>query len=243
MTDLGYKTDLEQEQQNKMSLVNHLDELRTRLIRICISIGIFTVLSYIYSEQILWFLKKPYPYTLVFLTPLEPLNVMLEISIFGGILFSLPVIFHQLWQFVEPGLQPKEKKYFIIYLPAAVILFLAGAAFCYYFFLPASLKFLLGFAGTITQPMVSISSYISFVVMMSLVFGLTFELPLILLLLSKLGVVSYRSLARNRGIALVLSFIIGAVITPTPDLFGQVCVAVPLIILYEVSIWLIRIIK
>ena len=228
---------------NRMTVIGHFFELRSRLIKCIIPLILFSIVSYFFFEKILELLKKPYPHNLVFVTPLEPFNAVLEVSIFGGIVLSLPVILFQLWKFVAPGLNEKERKYAIVYIPAGIILFLTGLLFCYYIFLPIGLKFLLGFGTNVFQPMVSVSSYLSFVLVMALVFGVTFELPLAAVILTKLGIVNYRFLSQNRRIAIVIIFIIGGIITPGPDIFSQFSVAIPLLILYEASVWLSKLTK
>jgi sec-independent protein translocase protein TatC len=220
----------------KAPFLTHLEELRKRLIIIFISIGIGFGISYSYAEEILLVLKRPFPGQLVALAPTEAFLTILKVSFFAGVLLAVPVILHQTWKFVAPGLYEHEKKHTVLFVLVATLLFFAGAVFCYFAILPQGLKFLQRFAPkAIDTNIFRLSDYISFVTKLLLGFGAVFELPLIMIFLTKIGVVTPESLAANRKYALLIMFVVGAILTP-PDVFTQLMMAGPLYVLYEVSI-------
>jgi len=228
-------------QEKKMSLVGHMEELRRRLIICILTILACSLFSYFYSDKILTFLKRPFPHSLVFIAPQEPFVITLKIALFGGIIFALPMIIYQLWQFIYSGLKDKEKKYLLYYIPFSLLLFLSGASFAYFLVIPVGLRFLLGFGGSSLEPMISISRYLSFITLMILAFGIVFELPLVFLFLAGIGVVTPQFLAKKRKVFIIAIFVLAAILTP-PDVFTQILLAVPLLILYEVSILLTKIV-
>ena len=228
-------------QEKKMSLMGHMEELRRKLIICILTILACSFFSYFYSDKILAILKRPFPHSLVFITPQEPFIVTLKIALFGGMIFALPMIIYQTWRFISSGLKKKEKRYLLYYTPFSLLLFLSGASFAYFLVIPIGLRFLLGFGGSSLQPMISISKYLSFITLMILAFGIVFELPLVFLLLVRIGIVSPEFLAKKRKVFIVAIFILAAILTP-PDVFTQILLAVPLLILYEVSILLTKIV-
>jgi len=227
-------------QDKKMSLIEHLEELRRRFI-ICILVVIgCSIFSYFYADKILAILKRPFPHSLVFISPQEPFIITLKIAIFGGIIFALPMIIYQAWQFISSGLKEKEKRYLLLYTPFSLLLFLSGAGFAYFVAIPVGLRFLLSFGASSLEPMISISRYLSFITLMIFSFGIVFELPLVSLFLVKIGIVSPQFLAKKRKIAIIAIFVLAALLTPSIDAFTQILLAVPLLILYELSIWLAK---
>ncbi|MBI1811880.1 MAG: twin-arginine translocase subunit TatC, partial [Nitrospirae bacterium] len=153
-----------------------------------------------------------------------------------------PVIFHQLWKFISPGLLPKEKKYVFPFIISATALFMAGAAFCFFFFFPIAMGFLLTYnVGAVLMPMLSVGQYVDFCLKFILAFGAVFELPIVIIFLTRMGIVTTKTLAKNRKYAILIAFIIAAVLTPTPDMFNQTLMAIPMIVLYEVGILVSRI--
>ncbi|GAB4482381.1 MAG: twin-arginine translocase subunit TatC [Thermodesulfovibrionales bacterium] len=238
-----------------LSLVEHLSELRKRLLYSVVALGISFVVLFNYSEHLFSLITLPLkseitvtaerPYlvfkekqavSLVFLAPAEAFWMHLKVSFVGAFIVSLPVIFLQVWRFVSPGLLEKEKRYVLPFVVFASGLFLAGAAFCFLVVLPFALTFLLGYkVGTLT-PMISVGSYVDFCLKFVLAFGAVFELPLALIFLTRIGLVTPATLAKNRKYAVLLAFIAAAVLTPTPDAFNQVLMAVPIIVLYEAGI-------
>jgi len=227
-------------QDRKMSLIGHLEELRRRLIICIVSILVCSIFSYVYAEKILAILKRPFPHSLVFISPQEPFIITLKIALFGGIILALPMIIYQAWQFVSLALKQKEKRYLLFYGPFSLLLFLSGASFAYFVAIPVGLRFLLGFGGSSLEPMITISKYLSFITVMILTFGIVFELPLVSLFLVRIGIISPQFLAKNRKVAIIAIFVLAAILTPSIDAFTQILMAVPLVILYEVSIWLAK---
>lgn len=222
--------------EEKLPFLTHLEELRKRLIIVFIAIGIGFGVSYSYAEEILLILKRPFPGQLVALAPTEAFITILKVSFFTGVLLAIPVILHQIWKFVAPGLYEHEKKHTVPFVIIATFLFFTGAVFCYFAILPYGLKFLQRFAPrAVDTDIFRLSDYVSFVTKLLLGFGAIFELPLIMIFLTKIGVVTPESLAANRKYAVLIMFIVGAVLTP-PDVFTQLMMAGPLYALYEISI-------
>jgi sec-independent protein translocase protein TatC len=227
-------------QDRKMSLIDHLEELRKRFIICIITVLACSIFSYFYSDKILAILKRPFPHSLVFISPQEPFVITLKIALFGGIIIALPMIIYQAWQFVSLALKEKEKRYLLFYGPFSLLLFLSGASFAYFVAIPVGLRFLLSFGGSSLEPMISISKYLSFITVTILTFGIVFELPLVSLFLVRIGIISPQFLAKNRKVAIIAIFVLAAILTPSIDAFTQILLAVPLVILYEVSIWLAK---
>lgn len=227
---------------NDMEILDHLEELRKRLIISVIFILVFSILSYTRSDEIIDFLRKPLGnIELVFITPTEGFMTKLKVAFFGGIVFSSPIIFTQTILFVSPGLYKKEKILLFSCLPFIIVLFLGGIYFCFRFILPTTLDYLMSFGTSSMSPMISVNKYFSFVIIITLGLGLLFELPIIMLLLSRIGIISYEVLSKKRKYAIFIIVVITAMITPTPDMVTLLAVSVPLIVLYELSLWLILI--
>ena len=222
--------------EKNMPFTGHLEELRYRLIVVFVTIGCCFIALYPLSKNLLIIFSAPIEEKLHVLAPTEGFIVFLKLSLFGAIVVSLPMTLYQLWAFIAPGLYAKEKKYVLPFVLLGTIFFGIGGLFSYKIILPFGLKFLLGYGRDLLQPIISVANYITFVTRMILVFGAVFELPLIALFLTKLGVVTPALMRRYRKYAIVGAFILGAILTP-PDVFTQVLMAGPLIILYEISIW------
>lgn len=245
----------------KMPLTDHLGELRKRILISLISLSVTFLITFNYSEEIFRFLMFPVKYTLdfsvknmymhfipqdklqntklVFLAPTEAFWMNLKVSFVAALMLSLPLIFHQLWKFISPGLLPKEKRYLIPFIITATALFLAGSAFCFFIVLPFALGFLLSYKiGDFLMPMLSVGQYVDFCLKFILAFGAVFELPIVIIFLTKLGIVTPKTLAKNRRYAVLVAFILAAILTPTPDAFNQTLMALPIMMLYEVGIWL-----
>jgi sec-independent protein translocase protein TatC len=218
-----------------MPFLDHLDELRSRLLRAILAIFIATLGCYFFSQDIMNLLTRPYPEKLIFLAPTEGFIVHIKIAFFGGLFISLPYIFYQLWQFVVPGLLEKEKKFVPLIVLFSTFFFVLGSAFCYFVIIPLGLKFLLGWQTASLVPSITIKEYLKFVTMLVLVFGIVFELPMLAYFLTKMGILTPTFMRKNRRYGIVLTFILAAVITP-PDVVTQILLALPLIILYELSI-------
>ncbi len=223
--------------EKNLSFTEHLEELRYRFIVVLVTIGCCFIALYPLSENLLVLIRAPMEEQLYMLSPTEAFIVYLKLAIFAAIVISVPMILYQAWAFVAPGLYTNEKKYALPFVLAATIFFLLGGLFAYKVILPFGLTFLLGFGGEIVKPVISVANYVSFVTRMILVFGVVFELPVIVTFLSKMGVVTPDLMKQYRKYAIVGAFILGAILTP-PDVFTQALMAGPLIILYELSIWI-----
>ncbi len=181
---------------------------------------------------------------LVFLAPAEAFWMSMKVAFVAALVLSMPILFYQIWKFISPGLQRDEKKYVFPFVIVATLLFLFGASFCFFLVLPFALEFLLTYnVGDVLTPMLSVGQFVDFTLKFILAFGIVFEMPIVMILLVKLGVVAPETLARNRKIAVVLSFIVAAFLTPTPDVFNQTLMAVPMILLYELGIWIVPFFK
>jgi sec-independent protein translocase protein TatC len=228
-------------EKNGMGFLDHLEELRGRIIKSILSILLFSIVAYVFSERLLDFVTRPIP-EVYFMAPTEAFSTRIKISLIAGIIVSVPVIFYHAWKFIVPGLFEREVKLIIPAVLASTVFFLIGATFCFWFVLPLSMKFLLGFGTEKLKPMIKIKDYISFVSYMILAFGSVFELPVIAYFLGKIGIITPRTLIKGRKYAVTTILILAAVITP-PDVFSQFMLAGPLYFLYEVSIIVVRIIQ
>ncbi len=226
-----------------MPLTEHLRELRARIIKSIVALLFGAGISFYFSDKIFEILKLPvnksYPQVeLITLSPTEPLFILLKITFIAGLIISSPVILYQIWRFVEPGLYAHEKKLFIPLLTFSIILFISGACFAYFAVLPVALKFLIGigFSQLNATPFLSVGMYVGFVLKMILGFGIAFEMPIVIYMLQRAGLVTEQQLKKFRRYFIVIAFVIGALIAP--DVATQVLMAIPLIILYEISILL-----
>ena len=224
----------------EMPFLAHLEELRWRIIKSLISILLFSVIAYLFSEKILDFLTKSVD-NIYFTAPTEAFAVRIKISLIAGLILSFPVVFYQLWQFVVPGLMDKEAKMVIPAVIFATFFFVGGAVFCFYLVLPVGIKFLLSFQTDKLKPWLSVKDYISFVSWMILAFGLVFQLPIVSYFMGKVGIITHKTLSKGRKYAIVIILILAAALTPSPDVFSQLMLAAPLYFLYEVSIILVRV--
>lgn len=223
----------------EMSLVDHLQELRRRLIISVVAVLVTSTVCYFYVDDLVHLITAPAG-KLYYLSPTEAFFTFLKVSFFAGFLLALPIIFYQTWAFVVPALTKNERKASIFLVPASLVLFFIGLAFSYFFVMPAGIKFFMGFATADLQPMFSIGQYLSFVISFVLPFGFVFELPLFIMVAAKLGLVGSQFLATKRKVVIVLSFVVGAIISPSPDVFSQTMIAVPLLVLYEASIFIVK---
>lgn len=222
----------------KKTFVQHLAELRNSLIISIVAWIIGGTIFWNYVDEVFKLLTEPFGIkALVYIAPVEGFVTYLKISLFGGLVLASPVILFALLRFIMPGLYKKEKKMLFILIPGAVLMLLAGIAFGYYVMLPVALKYLLNFGTLNVQPMLSVQKYIGFICTTLIIMGVIFEVPLIIVGLTKIGIVTPKFLRKNRKYAIVLATVIGAILTP-PDVISQVMMAGPLILLYEISIWL-----
>ena len=231
--------------ETKQPFLSHLEELRRRLINSFIAVGIAFVGAYIFSEELYSFLmipltkELPEGQTLIFTNLPEMFFTYLKTAFIAGILIASPVIFYQAWKFIAPGLYQNEKRYVIPFVISSTILFIGGALFGYFIVFPFGFKFFLGFANENIRALPSVKEYFSFASKLLLAFGLVFELPVVMFFLSKMGLVTVPFLKKNRKYAILLSFIASAILTP-PDVVTQCMMAAPLVILYELGIFVAR---
>lgn len=217
-----------------ISFHDHVEELQARLIKSIVAIFVASCLFYIVIDEVFAVLVKPVG-QLVFTAPGEAFVARIMLTLLGGFFLALPVVLYQIWQFVATGLKEYETRYIKIFAPCSFFLFVMGSLFAYFITVPISIRFLLGFSSDFIVPMITVKNYISFVGTMVLAFGVVFELPLVLVFLTKIGIATPAFLAQKRKHAIVLILIVSAFITP-PDFITQLIMAAPLIILYEAGI-------
>lgn len=227
--------------EDKTPFTEHLTELRNRLVYSFIAVGIGFVLCYFFKEKLFRILTSPLisvmgeDARMIFTGLPEAFFTYLKVALLGGIILATPVLFYQFWMFVSPGLYRKEKKFLIPVIFLSLVFFAAGSSFGYFVVFPYGFEFFLGFSTETIQAMPSMKEYLSFAAKMLLAFGLVFELPLVLTFMARMGLVSVDFLKKNRKFALLIFFGGAALITP-PDVITQTMMAIPLIILYEISI-------
>ena len=224
--------------------VSHLIELRDRLVRSCIAVGVcFGVLMLWPGAAGLYDLLAaplvahlPKGSTLIATSVISPFLVPLKITLMAAFLVALPVVLYQVWAFVAPGLYTHEKKLVLPLVISSSLLFFLGVAFCYFFVFGQVFKFIQSFAPKSVSAMPDIEAYLSFVLTMFIAFGAAFEVPVVVVVLARMGLVSIEKLRAFRSYFIVLAFIIAAVLTP-PDVVSQLALAIPMVLLYEVGIW------
>ncbi len=224
----------------ELTLVGHLEELRRRIIISAISITLAGLCAFPFSSKILELLKAPGAGAiekLVFFSPAEAFLIYTKIALFTGLVIAMPVVLYQLWAFLSPAIEYKTKKQGLSFLFFSLAAFICGMMFGFFVLLPTALKFLLSFSGDALQPLISASSYISFVLGLTFGAGLVFEMPVLSFILSRMGVINHRLLRKSWKYAVVVIFIVAAIVTPTPDAFNMTILALPMLFLYEVSIW------
>jgi sec-independent protein translocase protein TatC len=222
-----------------MSLIAHLTELRSRLIKCLVATALGSVVGYYFIQDIMHYITLPAG-QLYYMQPAEAFFTYLKVACVAGFLLALPVIFWQVWRFFLPALTARERMVLGIVVPTSVVLFFCGLAFSFFLVLPAGIKFFLGFGNTELEALLSVDKYFDFVVMFVMPFGFIFELPLVITILGKMGLITSAFLKKYQRIIIFLSFVIGALITPTPDVFTQSMIALPIIVLYEVGYIIVR---
>jgi len=227
----------------KLTVIGHLDELRRRLVRSLIAVAIGTALSFIFAKQIFYILTLPtHGINLIYIEMTEMIGTYMKVCLASGIILAMPYLVFQFIMFVSPALTPKEKKYVYLVLPWVAIMFVGGVVFGYFILVPPAMKFLLTFGSDIATPQIKIGNYVSVVTKLLLAIGFIFEMPVISTFLARLGIITPKWLSDKRKAAIIFAFVLAAIITPTLDPVNQSLVAVPLIALYEMSIWLAKIV-
>lgn len=228
------------DEQSEMSFLDHLEELRWRLIWSAVAVAVFAIPCGVYWQKILDFVMiyplrhaSPQP-KLIYTNPSESVILSVKIAVAGGIIAASPVIFYQLWRFISPGLYRTEKKVILPAVIASTLFFIGGITFSYYTF-PILLKFLTSYAGSHLDPMFKVGEYFGFLLKISISFGIVFELPVISFVLARMGVLTARFMLKQIRYALVVVFILAAILTP-PDIISQMMLAGPLLVLYGISI-------
>ena len=235
---------------NKIDSFNgHLTELRKRVLNSFLSLLPAFALCWFFSEAILDFLRKPLqPFLsntqggLIFTAPMDKVMAHLQVSLFAGVFLSSPYWLSQLWCFISPGLYKKEKKLFILFCFAGTVLFLLGLCFAYFVVFPILFSVLMNFGNGVDQPFITIKNYLSFIIRFSLILGFVFEMPLIIVLLCRAGVISVETLKKYRRQAILCLSLLSAIITP-PDVLTLFLLLFPLIGLYELSVYLVHFFK
>jgi sec-independent protein translocase protein TatC len=240
----------------KAPLIEHLAELRTRLIRSLWAVVAAFVVSFYFAERIYLILVQPYAdavkdrpdHDLIFTALYEPFVTYIWVAIFSALCVSFPIIAIQVWKFVAPGLYRNEQRAFLPYLVATPVLFILGGLLVYFLIMPTAINFFLSFevapseGGIGMQAMPKVNEYLDLVMALIFAFGVSFQLPVVLTLLGHVGIVSSQFLQKHRRYAIVIVFAIAAVLTP-PDVLSQLMLAIPMLGLYEISVWTVKLIE
>lgn len=228
------------EDDGTMSLTAHLEELRSRIIKSLLAIVFGSCVAYLFLDEITNYLTLPVG-KLYYMKPGEAFFTYLKIDIAAGFLIALPIIFYHVWKFFLPALTRSERAVLGVLVPSSVALFFAGLAFSFFLILPVALKFFMGFGqeSENLQTLFSFGSYFEFVILFVLPFGVVFELPLVIIVLGKLGILTSEKLGKYRRYVFFFSFVIGALVT-SPDVITQIAVAIPVVLLYEVGYLVVK---
>ena len=225
----------------KLTIVEHLEELRDRLIVIAVALVVGTAFSLIFTDALLKVLIKPMgSHVPIAIHPVEPFIVYFKVALIAGVAIAMPVILYEVARYLLPALTPQEKKYLYLLLPGGTISFAGGLAFAAFIMLPAAIRFLGGFESQIIKQQWTIENYITFVTTIMFWLGIIFELPLVMFFLAKLGIINTKMLAKFFRFWIVIASVIAAVVTPTPDPVNMMIVMVPLVMLYGVGMLLVR---
>jgi sec-independent protein translocase protein TatC len=228
--------------EDKMPLTSHLEELRKRLVRALIAVGVAFLGCFAFKEELFRIVAQPLISVLpqgshmIYTGLPEAFFTYIKVSFYAGLFVSSPIVFYHIWKFISPGLFPKEKKFVAPFVITSTLLFVGGVCFGYFLVLPPAYQFFLEFSTDFLKPMLSMREYLTLTLKLLLAFGVIFEIPVFLFFMTKIGLVTPRKLAKMRRYAIVVCFIVAAIITPTPDAFTQCMMAIPMVILYEVGI-------
>jgi sec-independent protein translocase protein TatC len=222
-----------------MSLMEHLDELRKRIVRSAIFLFFGFIVAYIFHEKLYGVVQAPLDnlhIKLNYTHPMDPLNLYLQVALIGGAILASPLILYQVWLFIAPGLYQKERRFVVPFMAATVGLFLGGASFGYFYVLPGALKILIVGFGSKFNSIITIEEYTGFFLSVILGLGISFEMPILIFFLAMFGIVSPRFLWKNIRYAILAVFLVAAIITPSPDPWTMCIYAIPMLALYLVGI-------
>lgn len=225
-----------------MPLTGHLAELRKRILYSLAAVLAGTVICLFFIQNLISLLTAPAGH-LYFARPAEVFVIYMKTALIAGFILASPVVFFQFWRFILPAMTDREKTWTLFFVPLSVSLFLGGIAFSYFLVMPQSLHFLMAFGGENFTPLLSMESYLEFVILMILPFGVMFNLPLLMMALALAGLVKEKTLKRGRKFVILAAFILAAVITPTPDILTQSLLALPAVFFYEISLHVIGIME
>ncbi|MCK8604318.1 twin-arginine translocase subunit TatC [Desulfoferrobacter suflitae] len=234
--------------EEKMPFTQHLEELRKRLIISAIAVAVGFVVSYFFKERIFEWLMRPLlqvlpegeSQKLIYTAPHEAFVTYLKVSFIAGVGLASPVIILQMWRFIAPGLYDNERRYLVPVVFFSTLFFVGGAMFGYFIVFPFGFQFFVSFANDFITPMISTREFTSFATRLLLAFGLVFEMPVFAFFLAKIGLLHAQFMRKQRKYAILLIFISAAVLTP-PDVVSQLLMALPLLVLYEISVWIVAI--
>ena len=231
-------------------LLARVDEFRVLLVRFSAVLMVFVGAGFYFAKDILLFLKEPLAAAipmqknvLHFTGPMEVMLAYMKVSFMVGLIVAAPYGLFLLWRFVGPALPQEHRKYVMPFFTASLVLFLLGIAFCYYAMLPMGLKWLIGFGGDQATPVITVAEYIDMMTFMLMGFGAAFQMPLVIILLERLGLISEQLLTKNRGFILVGVLILAAIIAPSPDPVSMISLAIPMYIMFEAAVLVIRWLK
>jgi sec-independent protein translocase protein TatC len=226
----------------ELSLVQHLGEFRDRLMAASIAVVITTAISFVFTTEIIKLLILPVGegIKLASFNPTENFATYMRVALFSGIALAMPVILYEIYAYIDPALHPNERRFALTLGPFILLLFVAGMLFCYFLVLPNALKFLINFASDVFENQLRASEYLSFVTTFILGMGIVFEMPVLIFALIRVGAVRHSWLAKRRRYVVVVVLIVAAIVTPTPDPFNQLLVAIPMYLLFEIGLFLGR---
>jgi sec-independent protein translocase protein TatC len=232
--------------EKNLTILGHLAELRGRLFKSVLAVLVTSIIAFVFASQLFHILTLPAAGTgvnLVYIDMTEMLGIYMKVCLTAGIALAMPYLVYHILMFVFPALTFMERKSILILLPWIVFMFAGGVVFSYYVLVPPAIKFLLTFGSDIAVPQIRIGSYINVITRVILASGIIFELPVISTFLARMGIITSAWLASKRKFAIVGAFVLAAIITPTFDPVNQTLVALPLIVLYEMSIWLAKLVQ
>jgi len=229
--------------ESKLTVLGHIVELRKRLIRVLIAVGIASAISFIFYEWIFYILVLPAEgIELIYIEMTEMFGTVMKVCLTAGLVLVMPYLVYEGIMFVSPALTRREKRYIYLILPWIALMFIGGVVFGYFILLPPATKFLITFGSNIATPQIKVGNYISIITRLLLSIGFIFEMPVVTTFLARIGILKPQWLVKKRRMAIILAFIIAAIITPTFDPINQSLVALPLVVLYEMSIWLAKLV-